>query len=40
MQMAEACFGELGVHARTDRETRRLRREAPAEHELDMGIGL
>ena len=40
MQMADACLGELGVHARADRVTRRLGREAPAEHELDMGIGL
>jgi len=40
MQMADACLGELGVPARADRVTRRLGREAPAEHELDMGIGL
>ncbi len=40
MQMADACLGELGVPARTDRVTRRVGREAPAEHELDMGIGL
>ena len=40
MQMAGACFGELCVRARTDRVTRRLGREALAEHELDMGIGL
>ncbi len=40
MQMADAFLGELGVHTRTNRVTRRLGCEAPAEHELDMGIGL